>query len=97
MTKIIFPVLVGITFASSAFANSITSYVCEYNSTLNSTAIQLKTDGTLTSSATMTSDSAAPSGNYIITAGNITNTYSGNVDCTSKDFAVIDGSTTYND
>lgn len=97
MTKIILPALIGLAFTSSAYADSITSYVCEYNSTLNNTAVQLTTDGTLSSQATMTASSDVPTGVYIINGTKITNTYSGDVSCSSKDFVVVDGATTYND
>ena len=81
--------------ASIAHANTIDTIKCEYNETLNNTAVQLITSSNLSSSSTMTADSAAPTGTYTISTNKITNTYSGNVDCTSKAFEVTDGSTTY--
>ena len=83
--------------ASVAHANSIDTIKCEYNETLNNTAVQLITSSNLSGSATMTADSAAPSGSYSISTNTITNTYSGNLDCSSKAFVVTDGSTTYSE
>lgn len=96
--KLKFALVATAIFSSSvAHANTIDTIKCEYNETLNNTAVQLITSSNLTSSATMTADNAAPSGTYTISTNKITNTYSGNVDCSSKAFVVTDGSTTYSE
>lgn len=97
MLRLIISVSLAVGISGSAYAGSITNWVCEYTYLTNKTAIKLTADANLTSSATFTYDGSSPTGTYTISTNTITSTVSNEQNCGTMDFVITDGSTTYND